>query len=77
MKKIKDIYIEEKEGLNFLVLETEDGALYKQEDIPTGNCWMLYWVKAKRGKEIKELADLILKVNKLSTPPQSEEELDQ
>ena len=62
MKKIKNLYIDENNGVNFLVIEAKDGTLYKEKQMPTGNCWVLYWVEAKKQKEVKELADLILKV---------------
>lgn len=63
MKKIKNLYMTDCNGVNHIVVETEDGTLYKQEDIPTGNCWMLYWVQPE-AKKVEELAKLILKVNK-------------
>lgn len=64
MKKIKNLYIDDENKNAIIIVETEDGSLYKQEDIATGSCWMLYWVKQKEEKDIKELADLIMKVNK-------------
>lgn len=64
MRKIKNIYIQEEDGHNFVVLEAEDGTLYRQEDIATGNCWMLYWVEQKKKQEVEELVEMILKVNR-------------
>lgn len=64
MKKIRDLYIDsDKDGHNFVVLEAEDGTLYKQEDVATGNCWMLYWADQSSTKTRDELARLILEIN--------------
>jgi hypothetical protein len=63
MKKIKNLYIDkDKHGNNFIVIEAEDGTLYKEEQVPTGSCWVLFWKEQKHEKDVKELTDLILKV---------------
>lgn len=63
MKKIKNIYLEDNNRIPFLVLELEDGTLYRDVHQPTGSCWALYWSKPEVS-EVEELAQLIQHVQK-------------
>jgi hypothetical protein len=54
MKKIKNLYIDkDKHGNNFIVIEAEDGTLYKEEQVPTGSCWVLFGKNRSMKKMLK------------------------